>query len=413
MAFVEKQLKVKVADTFYNINTGVIPDPPSGVTFTSSNKTEAYILNKMKAVTDWADTNGLDLLIGEYGIPTNEDTLAPDGFDTTNQDNFNAAGKKGIEWWAASETDGRSHYLTNWAIAHEGFNTYFLSSYDVDNGAGTVTPFNNATAYEDTYSSKIGVNYAGNEFYVDGANDPPTFGSGLEGNEPSAATFAALYARGVRIIRYPIGEPGSGGQWLWDVSGGALRTSFFNHVKNMMNNAQDAGIKVILDVLHPGNGNEYATMEGAKLSDSSSTTGPGYSDYIDYVTALMTTTFTDNDSNTVTMQAHPAFEMLDPVNEPQYGVTNNHAEWEYCMQQIITDLRANGVTCKLVAVASHYSGLQDFPSNTSIYTDPSNNLVYGFHFYFDCNNCGGCGAGDFADYLSCRSGEADFSESIV
>lgn len=382
------------------------------VTFQSSNKVEAYILNKMKAVTDWAHTNGHDIMIGEYGIPTNIDGGSANGFGTVDQDLFNAAGKKGIEWWVASETNGRSHYLTNWAIAHEGFNDYFLASYSVNNSTGVVTPLNNAAPFEETYSSKVGLNYAGNEFYVDTDNTPPTYGSGLSGSEPTADTFAALYARGVRIIRYPIGQPSNGGQWLWDSSTSSLRTSFLAHVTSMMNNAQSAGIKVILDVLHPGGSAEYARINGATISGTASTTGAGYSDYIDYVTALMTHTFNDNNAVSTQMQNHPALEMLDPVNEPQYGVTGNHANWAYTMQQIITDLRLNSVDCKLVAVASHFSGLQDFPSNVSTYTDTQTNLVYGLHFYFDCNNCGGCSAGDFANYLACRGAEVDFDETI-
>ena len=393
------------------------PSPPPGeVTFTSSNKVEAYILNKMKAVADWGHTNGFDLLIGEYGIPTNVDGGAPNGFGASEQADFNAAGKKGIDYWVAKETNGRSHYFTGWATAHEGFQDYFLNPYIITNGhtsSPSVTPTNNATTYEATYSAKVGMNYAGNEFYVDTANTPPTFGSGLEGREPSVETLTALYNRGLRLIRYPIGQPSSGGQWLWDSSGGgSLRASFLGHVENLMNNAQAAGIKVILDVLHPGGSPEYARINGQTISGTASTTGPGFADYINYVTSLMTHTFNDNNGSSTQMQNHPALEMLDPVNEPQYGVTGNHANWAYTMQQIITSLRNNSVTCKMVAVASHFSGLQDFPNNVSTYTDSANNLVYGFHFYFDCNNCGGCNAGDFAEYVACRSGEADFSETI-
>lgn len=386
--------------------------PPSSVTFTSSNKVEAYILNKMKAVCDWAHTNGVDLLLGEYGIPTNSAGSAPDGFDASNQASFNAAGQKGIEYWVAKETNGRTHYLTNWAIAHEGFNNYFLATYSMNKTTGVTASFNNAEPYEATYSPSVGVNYAGNEFYVDTGNNPPTFGSGLAGSEPSATALGTLYARGVRLIRYPIGQPSGGGQWLWDSSTSSLRSSFLTHVENLMNNAQNAGIKVILDVLHPGTGNDYATINGQPLAGTSSTTGAGYSDYIDYVTALMTHTFNDDNGVSTSMQAHPALEMLDPVNEPQYGNTTDQATWSYCLQKIITDLRTNGVTCKMAAPAGNYSGLQQYPTNTSLYTDPSDNLVYEFHFYFDCNNQGGGSAGDFANYAACRTGEADFSETI-
>jgi len=387
--------------------------PPVGTQFVSDNKVEAYILNRMKPVADFADANNIELLIGEFGFPHSSEANPNNEFGPAEQALFNNASRKAVEYWAAKETGSRKHYFTGWSTAHEGFQNYFLNPYSITNGetaTPTVVANNTATSYEAVYSPSVGLNYAGNEFYVDAANSPPTFGSGLNGREPSQETLIDLAGRGLSLIRYPIGQPGSGGDWLWD--GTALRPNFLGHVESLMNRCQNAGIKVVLDILHPGNGNNYATMEGVKISDTNSAVGPGFNEYINYATALMTHSFPDAAGNATQLQNHPALEMCDPVNEPQYGVTIDHASWAFAMQEIITALRGNGVNCKLVAVASHFSGLQDFPNNFDLYTDPANNLVYGFHFYYDCNNCGGCGAGDFNQYLACRASEPDFDETV-
>lgn len=374
--------------------------------FTSSNKVEAYILNKLKAVADLMDSEGVEWIVGEYGIPTNVDGGAPNGFGASEQADFNAAGQKGAEYIQA-----RGGYLYGWATGHE-WTPYFLNPYTVNNSTGALTVHNNASAYEAVYDSKIGLNYAGNEFYVDTSNNPPTFGSGLNASAPSSAVFTSLYARGLRTIRYPVGQPASGGQWVWDSGTSSLRTNFVGHIENVLNRAQAVGMTVLLDILHPGGGANYAKISGNNIAGTSSTTGPGFSEYMNYFGAMVNHSFNDNNGSPTTIGTHPALVAIDPVNEPQYGNTTNIATWQYCLQQIFTQARASGginYQGKLVAPAGNYSGAQEAPTNNPSITDPASNMMKEWHFYWDCSNCGGCGAGNWANYLSCRSAEPDFS----
>ncbi len=277
-----------------------------------------------------------------------------------------------------------------WAFGHEN-DQYDLNTWTKKNGSWRDN--DTASAYEDVlkHSSRVYHNYAGNEFYSDKDHTPPQWGSGLPNNAPTVTDLRYFKNKGVDSIRYPLGQPGSHADWLANKNTKVIDPIFIGHVENVLNRAQSVGLKVVLDVLHPGNGNDYASIHGNSLK-----TTQGLNDYKSYVKSLLNHGFSDNNGNWTTVKNHPAFEAIDIVNEPHSGGVGDisNSQWESISQNIVTWLR-NDVhlpNSKTIWVTlNQYGGLQSASSNHPNgfwINDPGHNVVAAPHYYPELDHNG-------------------------
>jgi len=284
---------------------------------------------------------------------------------------------------------------------------YGLNPYEMDSNGDIQNDTCISIPMKDYHCNMAGIsfiNLAGHEFSQNNQ---------LPQNAPSASTLQQLTQNGrcITAIRYPLGEPAGGGvagdtTWLYDCNTNAVDPALIGHVSNLLNNAQTAGIQVVLDVLHPGQGDKkYATICGQNVTVPNS---PGEAHYKNYILSLMNHTFTDINGNTVQVKNHPALLGVDIVNEPHEAPGGNTADpvhttvqaWETFVAMIMPWYRNTvGLTADKVLYVSparwgNAHGLAD--SNAAgghncfdfagVSNDP--NFFYAGHYYPDRNNAG-------------------------
>lgn len=319
-----------------------------------------------------------DLWLGECGIP-------------------NDAGGDQADWnelmnLVARKCAADNISFTYWATGHEWDDSYNLSPEESPggnpngtwNGTPIATSVREALDYLNGHAQFVGWCYAGMEFGTGEADSTAA---------PSVSDFT--YHRDIikatPIFRYALGEPSWTTEWLWDDVNHSLRSDDLAHVEFVMNRAQAAGVKIILDVLHPGSGSKYATIlqNGTRytLNDAN-----GIAEYKLYIDALLTHTFNDNNSNSTRMVDHPALYAVDIANEPN-GVT--WQQWETRSQEIVNHIRDNAQAIDsdvlLMVALGGFSGIQDLTfrhTSGDWITDPANNYVITGHLYLESSHIG-------------------------
>lgn len=370
------------------------------ISFTTTDNLESRVIVELGRFRTWAGPDE-NLWLGEFGIPNDR------------------SGGEQIDWnrileIAVDKCICDNIAFTYWASGHEWGTTYNLSPYESSTanpgGVWSDTPIgatlDAAIAKAQGKIPFVGVCYAGHEFGT--SEQDPTAA-------PSQADFEWHHDKGVRVIRYALGEPSWTTDWMYIPTTDSWRDSDIQHVENVLNNAALAGIQVILDILHPGGGAKYATIGGASLANATN-----YNYYVAYATKLLNHTMTDHNSNSITLKNHSALYGVDMVNEPQTLGSGGGNSWLTISQDLVDDFRdvaKINYQGRLFVGLPHYSGIQDVNNNAPAgpwITDPQNNFFYEGHLYPESNHVGNF-TGSYADNVSSSgsfSGQGNFSCSV-
>ena len=269
-----------------------------------------------------------------------------------------------------------------WAFGHEGGQDYSCNVWAQNDSTKVWEDKVNVNTYLEAIQGATEVihNYAGNEFYVDTNNDPPMWGSGLPDSAPKVSDFEYFRDKGVNTIRYPIGQPASGGRWLGDETNG-IDDLFIGHIERVLNRAQQVGIKIILDVLHPGDGSKYGSIFGHSLK-----TTDGMNGYKQYALALGNHSFEDNNGNQTTVKEHPALRGIEIMNEPHSGGTGDlsASDTESITQEMVNYWRNTvglPISKRLYVPTHEWSGLQSVTQQHSSPWISDVNFSYVAHYY--------------------------------
>lgn len=370
--------------------------PGTNYSVTPADDFQSRVLVELGRFRDWASASD-KLYLGEFGIPNDK------GADQSSwNDILDIMVQKcicdNISW-------------TFWASGHEWDTSYNLSPYESSGGnpGGSWASTPSGSTLDSSISEAsgkvdfVGVNYAGHEF-GETEQDPSA--------APSASDFTFHKNKGIQVFRYPLGEPSWTTNWLWVPSTNSFRDSDIQHVENVLNRAQTAGIGIILDMLHPGGGAKYATIDGTAISNASA-----YAEYLLYADALLNHTFNDANGVSTTLKEHPALFAVDPVNEPQTLGSGGSNSWLTISQDIVDDFRDSmGINYQgtLMIALPHYSGVQDINSNAPSgpwITDPADDFYYEGHYYPEANHTGTF-SGSYASEVTAASsftGQGSFS----
>jgi hypothetical protein len=284
---------------------------------------------------------GLQGFIGEFGVPNDRPVSEQDQWNTMQDKMLHKLNADKIGW-------------TFWATGHLWGNGYNVSYYENGGNPGGAWSLEDSAATMEThYGDPVpftGGNYAGHEFFN---------GS----TAPALADWQFHKERGMNLARYPIGPA-----FIYPTANAPLNTANLTHILDTLNRAQTAGITVMLDVLHPGSGNDYARMFGLPLTNPTA-----LANYQDYITRLH-----------AAVGDHPALWGYDIANEPN-GVTP--AQWETVSQTLYTWYRTTlGWTGNIVIPAGSFSGAHSLsslhPNGPWIQTNGfDENLYYTAHYY--------------------------------
>ena len=349
----------------------LVPIPPvTTATFTAADNFQSRVSVELARFRTWAGSTN-KLFLGECGIPND---IAGEQTDWNN-----------IIALVAKRCAADNISFTYWASGHEWGTTYELSPYQsstanpggVWSNTGSGIAVTSALDYLKNHVTFTGYNYAGNEF---GTSESASTAA------PSEADFTFHVNKGHSYLRYPIGEPSWTTAWLWTPATNTFVADRLTHVEYVMNRAQATGVKIILDLLHPGGGAKYATIDGSSITNTAA-----YDEYILYLTALLNHTFNDNNGVSRSLKNHPALYAVDIVNEPQ---TVAVATWETRSQSILNVLRdAGGINYQGIVMIplGNYSGIQDLTFNHAggpWITDSANNFMYEGHYYPEAGHDG-------------------------
>jgi endoglucanase len=208
-------------------------------------------------------------------------------------------------------------------------------------------------------SKDFGVNISGAEFGPQGAvgvlNTDYLYPSDI--NE-----FNYFSKKGLKLIRLP---------FFWErvqhQDKGPLSTVDINGLKTTLDAAQNANVKVILDLHNFARyyGTPLTTADAAKLND---------------VWIKLATQFKN----------HPALYGYELMNEP-HDLPEGSAGWASLAQSAINAIRTVDTNHIIMVPGYSWQNAQFFQDNNPNFplTDPANNLLYAGHLYFDFDYSGG------------------------
>lgn len=369
------------------------------ISFSTSDDLQSRVAVELGRFRDWAGEDE-KLWLGEFGIPNDK--------GGSQQEDWND-----ILTLMVDKCICDNIAFSYWATGH-AWGTYNLEPYTgVSTSPGTdwednaiSETFDAALAKADGHVPFVGVNYAGHEF-GESEQDPNA--------APDVEDFEFMLERGNKVLRYPLGEPSWTSNWLYIPATDAWRDSDIQHVERVLNRAADAGVKIILDILHPGGGAKYATIGGAHIGNA---TNYGY--YVAYAKKLLNHSFDDHNSNTVLLKNHSALYGIDMVNEPQTLGSGSGNSWLGISQDLVDDFRDEdkiNYQGTLFVALPHYSGIQDVESNCPDgpwITDSEDNYYYAGHLYPETSHVGTF-TGSYSDNVtssSSFSGQGGFSCTV-
>ena len=210
-------------------------------------------------------------------------------------------------------------------------------------------------------------------------------GVNISGSEFSWATYPVdahldyLKRNGVSLIRLPVAW-----EKLQPKLAGAIDTTEVNRLKNFLTRAANHGMQVIIDVHDNG---RYNASWAAQAASNHGIAGPDFSNSLDDVvgsTAVPFSAFKDFWTKLASMLAgHPGVLGYDIMNEPQnMGGTN---VWPTAAQAAVDGIRSVDKSTTIYVEGDGWASALNWESNNSNLhiSDPSNNLVYEAHQYFD------------------------------
>jgi hypothetical protein len=314
--------------------------PAASITITPTSSMESMALQHASNFRTWLG-GGRQGFIGEFGVPNDRPAAEQNQWNAMQDKMLHKLNADKIGW-------------TFWATGHLWGAGYNVSYYENNgNPGGPWVVEDSASTMETHYQDPVpftGGNYAGHEFFN---------GS----TAPTQSDWQFHYNRGMRHARYAIGPA-----FIYPTAGGPLDPGNLTHIVDMLDRAHAVGIKVILDVLHPGNGGQYAQMFGVSLTNP-----VAVANYQDYITKLH-----------AAIGTKPALWGYDIANEP---ATVTPAQWEGISQTLYTWYRTTlGWSGNLAVPIGSFSGAHSVasfhPNGPWIQTNGYDaNLYYTAHYY--------------------------------
>lgn len=291
-------------------------------TFTPADNMQSMAVVHLSKFRTWLGSSNRGF-IGEFGVPKDRASAEQDKWNAMQDIMLHKMAADGLGW-------------TFWATGHLWRTTYNVSYYQNDGTPGDPWTVNaSAATVEPHYHDNVpfvGGNYSGHEFY--------------NGSTPAAQSDIQFhYDRGIRVFRLPLSPA-----FLYPNAGGGIDSNNLAHVTNTLNRAAAVGMKIMMDVLHPGSSGDYCKMFGTPLSDSTA-----LANYKDYVSKLLNTSMVDQSGSTIVLKNHTALWAIDMCNEPANVSTS---DWETISQTIYSWLRSTvGFTKKIMVPIGFYSGV--------------------------------------------------------
>jgi hypothetical protein len=340
---------------------------------------QAY--DDLKVFTDWLAREGDRGYIGEVNWPNDERR----GFGDEAQ--WNALGEKWYGW-----ADAANLWTTMWCVDEwQRWGGFWLTTY-VSVGDGETRPISKPMAQAPVYEAHLstpsywrGINVSGAERWEDGLYTNSNSGTyGVDYWYASQKTMDYLASRGTKIIRLPF-------RWerIQPTLGESLRSSELTRLRACVDQAANAGLKVILD-LHNyaeywvrGSGGPVALRLGSSRLPRSSFSN---------VWRRLSNNFKRN----------PTIIAYDLMNEPNVhggipsaGYPSPPEAWEAATQSAVNAIRNNGDN-KLLMIPgyAHIDDWSEMHPNKWI-DDPADNHMYTAHQYFDPYRGPGTGGGKY------------------
>lgn len=316
-------------------------------TYTPADNMQAMASVHMAKFRTWLGPT-LKGFLGEFGVPNDRGASEQAQWNAMQNFLLTRAAADNIAW-------------TFWATGHLWGTGYNVSYYEKNGSTWAVE--DSASTMETHYNDPVpftGGNYAGHEFF--NGSTPPT-----------NTDLIYHYNRGMRKMRYPVSPA-----YLYPTANGSLNAANLTHIQNMLNAAEAAGIDVILDILHPGSGGDYAKMFGTTIDNTAARNL-----YKDYITKVFNANITRN-SQTIQLRNHPALWAFDMANEPAHI---NTITWQTVSQDIYNYIRNTiGWSGRIMVPVGAYSGVHSISSYhpggpwiTPVSGDT--NYYYEAHFY--------------------------------
>ncbi len=340
--------------------------PPKPAVVCGADALQSQAVAGLVNFADWLRDNHSAGLIGEVGWPSGADG-----------DRWNALANT---WYDAADVLGLP--VTAWAAAGWPA-SYPMAVYHHSADTSTLDAAGPQAAVVEAHGSTDrylrGVVLAGGSFGAGDATDsfsstnPGTYGQ--QYSYENAGSYEYLARHGVRLVRLAV-------TWerLQPTPGGALNTAELGRVEQALANADQAGLKVLLD-LHSYGEFVLGTAQGPQRLVFGSAQLP-VTDLADLWSRLA-----------AAVNGSPALYGYDVMNEPTTLVVHGSSGarlWEEASQQAVDAIRATGSNA-LIAVTgygttspAHWGELHP----RAWITDPLNRLLYSAHVYFDADSSG-------------------------
>lgn len=332
-------------------------------------------ISELQGFTSWLDRENARGYVGEVG------------WSNDLQRDFGDAGRWNAvaeEWYRRA--DAANLWVTAWGVdERQRWGGFWLSTY-TSAGDGSVRPISEPQAqatvleaHPTTGSYKRGVNVSGAEGTTEGFSNRRPGVYGQDYWYASQGTFDYLAGRGLKVVRLPF-------RWerIQPSLGGSLDPTELARLKDCVERANRAGLKVILDVHNYGGYRLYDPAAGSGVERKIGSAYVKQADLAD-LWGRLSVQFKSDDR----VLAYGL--MNEPSNMPSAASGKAPAQsWEDASQVALDAIRANG-DGKLVMVPGYqYSGVWAWTTNhpDKWIADSANNHMYEAHQYFDGNRSG-------------------------
>lgn len=325
---------------------------------------------ELSVFTKWLHRYHAPGYVGEVGWPD----------DTMDAAKWDALGR---QWFADANTAKLP--VTMWATGEWWGSNYRLSVYEVlisgtpvakDNTQAPVLQANETTV------QPRGINDNGGEFGAVSVAPTSTFSNADPGvyntsyHYDSQATFDYLASQGVKVVRLPF-------RWerIQPALGHPLDSAEVGRIESVVDGANAAGLKVILDMHNYGGYYLYNGTEGVRrVVGSEQVPNVSFADAWRRISAAF--------------KGRPGVFAYDLMNEPVGLASGRFATparaWEVATQRAMNAIRSNGDRTLVMVPGYNWSGAQQWTKQHKRpwIKDPAHRFRYEAHHYFDTDNSG-------------------------
>jgi hypothetical protein len=323
-------------------------------------------VSDLTSFVSWLEKNDVHGAVGEVGWPAASD---------------------GNKWsslasqWDAVARQAKLPVLV-WAVSEWLPPSYTLrAATPATSSAGTLTALNpqlDLLLSANQKNQNVGVDDIGGEFGTPANFSNTTPGAyGTAWHFDNLQTLQFIAAQGIKVVRVPI-------RWerFEPALGGPLDPSAVARLKTYLENAQTAGLSVILDVHNFG---EY--LEGTAGSSAVTTLNLGSPQLPDSTFAAFWTDLVQ------TFGGYSAIGGWDLMNEPTALPATDGSQartWEIASQDAVTAIRQAGDKHTVWVEGYNYAATGSFRTLTpkAWIKDPANAVIYEAHAYFDQDRSG-------------------------